>query len=84
MTNRRQQTATTLRVTIVQCFPAVIVLLLGFVVLCVIQLTDISITGRRTWDIMSIIVVTELAAYISIRVFSRISLSRQLAAIGVL
>jgi len=50
----------------------------------VIQLTDISITGRRTWDIMSIIVVTELAAYISIRVFSRISVSRQLAAIGVL
>lgn len=84
MTNRRQQTATALRVTIVRCCPAVIVLLLGLVVLFLSQLTAVSITGKRTWDIMSIIVATELAAYIWIRVFSRISLSRQLAAIGVL
>ena len=84
MTNRSQQTATTLRVTIVRCCPAVIVLLLGFIVLCVTQSTDVSITGKPARDIIAIIVATELAAYIAIRWFARISPSRQLAAVGVL
>lgn len=82
--DRSHQTATKLHVTIVRCWPAAIVLLTGFGLLCVIQFTDVSITGKPTTDIISIIVATELAAYISIRVFSRINLSRQAAAISLL
>lgn len=84
MTNRQQQSAPTLWMTIVRCLPAALVLLAGFVVLCAIQFADVSITGKPTRDITLVIVVTEVAAYVAIRVLARISFRRQLAAIAVL
>ena len=69
---------------IFRCFPAAIVLLLGFMTLYLIQSTELSITGKPTRDFMWIIGTTELIVYVWIRAFAHVELRTQILALTVL
>ena len=63
--------------------PAAILLLLGFLTLCVIQTSDCSITGKPTRDFVWIIGITELAIYVWIRVYAQVRLKTQITALAI-
>lgn len=70
--------------SVVRCFPAAMLLLLGFLTLSIIQTTEFSISGYPTRDYTWIIGITELAVYVWIRGFARVSLRRQITALVIL
>jgi len=69
---------------VTRCLPAAMFLLLGFLALSAVQLTDLSITGKPTRDLVWIIGITLLAVYVWIRAFARVGFRAQLSALVVL
>ncbi len=70
--------------TVVRCLPAVMLAMLGFLALFVVQTTELSISGKPSRDFMGIIGTTQLAVYVWIRVFARVNVRAQIAALSLL
>ncbi len=70
--------------TIVRCLPAGGLLLLGAGLLCLVQMTEFSFTPKPTRDFQWIIIGTEVAIYLWVRLCCRLTLRQQLAALAVL
>ena len=84
MTASSQETRQTRLSTVARCFPAAMLLLLGFSTIYVIHTTELSISGKPARDYTWIIGIMELAVYVWIRAFAHISLRAQLTTLIVL
>ncbi len=84
MTIKDSETKQTRSRTLARCFPAAILMLLGFLTLYVVQTTEFSFSGRPTRDFMWILGITQLAIYVWMRVFAHVRLRTQITALAVL
>lgn len=83
MIERRKESCTSSSV-FVRCLPAAILLVAGFLTLYVVQTTDFSFSLNPSNDFIWIIGITELAVYIWMRVFARVTLRTQIAVLTAL
>ena len=67
-----------------RCIPALLLLLLGYLTIYLVQVTDFSFTGKPTRDFAWIIGITQLAVYLWIRLAARIDFWRQIQALSLL
>ena len=69
---------------ILRSLPAVAVLGIGFSLLCIVQLTEFSFSGKPTRDFVWIIGATELAIYVWMRTYSAVSFRSQVFVLAIL
>ena len=72
------------RTTIIGGMPAIAILTFGFLILALVQLTDFTISGKPTRDLVWIIGVTQVAVYAWIRARSRLDLKRQVTVLSII